>query len=244
MLGILGGMGPMATVDFMRKLVENTPADRDQDHLDVVARSAAAIPDRTDFILGGQLDPYPAMLSALRDLEAAGANVVAMPCNTAHRWHARLQASTELPILHIVDAVVAVLARQNVRQGRIGALATSGTVAARVYQDRLEGLGFQCAIPDQAGQGAVTAAIRLVKAGNAAVAALPLLDQAQALRDAGCTRVVMACTEIPVALAQLPGGMPEWLLDATDALARAAVWACQSRQSMPVLARTIPAEAT
>jgi len=94
MLGVLGGMGPMATVDFLKKLVEATPAARDQDHLGVMVAQAPGIPDRTGAILGEGPDPLPAMTIALRRLEAAGATRIAIPCNTAHHWHGALQALT------------------------------------------------------------------------------------------------------------------------------------------------------
>ena len=111
MLGVLGGMGPMATVDFLAKLVRATPAGRDQDHIPTLVCSAVDIPDRADAILGAGPDPLPAMRAALVRLEAGGATRIAIPCNTAHHWHAALQAGTSLPILHIVDAVAETLAR-------------------------------------------------------------------------------------------------------------------------------------
>ncbi|MGU3537109.1 aspartate/glutamate racemase family protein [Methylobacterium sp. A54F] len=228
MLGVLGGMGPMATVDFMGKLVRNTPAARDQDHLPVIVCSAANIPDRTAAILGEGADPLPAMREALRRLEAAGARCIAMPCNTAHHWHAALQAGTPLPILHIVDAVADELAGQG--PGPVGVLATSATVATRLYQDRLAVRGLACRIPDAAGQAAVMRAIRYVKGGAPAAAADILRREAEALVAAGCRRVVMACTEIPVALEAVEGPLRAALVDATDALARACAATCAARQ--------------
>ena len=135
MLGVLGGMGPMATIDFLGKVTEATPALRDQDHLDIITVSAASIPDRTAAILGRGPDPLPELLGALRRLERAGASVVAIPCNTAHRWHASLQAATALPILHIVDALAEALGNLHVGTGRIGLLATDGMIAAGLYQE-------------------------------------------------------------------------------------------------------------
>lgn len=132
MLGVLGGMGPMATVDFMAKVVRHTPATCDQEHVEMIVSSSVNIPDRTAAILGTGPDPFPDMLDALRRLERAGARVIAIPCNTAHHWHARLQDETEVPILHIVDAAVVMLERKDVTQGAIGLLATDG--AAGVYQ--------------------------------------------------------------------------------------------------------------
>lgn len=230
MLGVLGGMGPMATVDFLAKLVRATPAGRDQDHIPTLVCSAVDIPDRADAILGAGPDPLPAMRAALARLEAGGATRIAIPCNTAHHWHAALQAGTALPILHIVDAVAETLARTETgiaagTGGRIGLLATDGTLRAGLYRERLARRGLTCLGPDPEGQAAVAAAIRLVKAHRVAEAR-PLLEaQVRALAEAGCDRVVMACTEIPIALAGSdPSGR---LVDATEALARACVAACR-----------------
>ena len=110
--------------------------------------------------------------------------------------------------------------------GCIGVLATSGTVKADIYQKRLALRGFSCRMPDVAGQAEVMRAIRLVKAGQLAEATAILREQAEALVAAGCRQVVMACTEIPVALATVEGELRFALVDATEALARACVEAC------------------
>jgi aspartate racemase len=214
----------MATVDFLAKLVRATPAGRDQDHIPTLVCSAVDIPDRAAAILGAGPDPLPAMRAALARLEAGGATRIAIPCNTAHHWHAALQAGTGLPILHIVDAVAETLARIG-SGGRIGLLATDGTLRSGLYPERLARCGIACRAPGPEGQAAVAAAIRLVKAHRVAEAR-PLLEaQVRALAEAGCDRVVMACTEIPIALT---GSDPSGLLvDATEALARACVAACR-----------------
>lgn len=221
MLGVLGGMGPMATVDFMRKLVEATPASRDQDHPGALVLQASDIPDRTRAILAGGPDPLPAMVAGLRRLEAAGATRIAIPCNTAHHWHGALQARTALPILHIVDAVAEALFVRGYRSGSIGVLATGGTLKAGIYSGRLARHGFTCVAPID--QDAVMRAIRLVKAGRVAEAGAILRNQARGLIAAGCGRVILACTEIPLALSASDEGFGDGLLDATQALAQACV---------------------
>ncbi|WP_336489642.1 aspartate/glutamate racemase family protein [Methylobacterium nigriterrae] len=233
MLGVLGGMGPMATVDFMGKVVRNTPAACDQEHIPMVVCSAVNIPDRTAAILGEGADPFPAMRDTLRRLEAAGASCIAIPCNTAHYWHAALQAETSVRVLHIVDAVADTLAGQE--GGCIGVLATSGTIKAGIYQKRLALRGFACRTPDAAGQTDVMRAIRLVKAGQLAEATAILRAQAEVLVAAGCRQVVMACTEIPVALASVGGALRSTLVDATEALASACIEACAAGTNDPAM---------
>ena len=234
MLGVLGGMGPMATVDFVGKVVQNTPAACDQEHIETVVCSAAGIPDRAAAILGQGRDPLPAMLEALRRLERAGVTCIAMPCNTAHHWHGALQANTSVRILHIVDAVADTLSRKGIQGGPIGVLATDGTVQAGVYQKRLTLRGFTCMMPDAKGQAEVMWAIRLVKAGQLREATKILRREAETLVAKGCQQVAMACTEIPLALASGEGELRRWLLDPTDALAQASVKACTTAPEEPV----------
>lgn len=225
LLGVLGGMGPMATADFLRKLVEATPAARDQDHLETVTLCASAIPDRVAALEGRGPDPLPAMIAGVRRLEAAGATRLVIPCNTAHHWHRALQATTALPILHIVDAVMAALARRGVPQGAIGLLATTGTLRVGLYQARLAEHGYLCRHPEAMDE--VMRAIQLVKANHLRDAAAILRGEAEALLAGGCAQVVLACTEVPLALGSAGAPHPQ-LLDATQALAEACVAACQT----------------
>jgi aspartate racemase len=230
-------MGPLATADFLAKLVRATPARRDQDHIPTLVCSAVDIPDRASAILGRGPDPLPAMRAALARLETAGATRIAIPCNTAHHWHAALQAVTALPILHIVDAVADDLAGSGLAGGPIGLLASAGTLRVGLYPERLARHGFTGLSPDPDGQDAVVAAIDLVKAGRVAEAALILEAQARALVAAGCRRVVMACTEIPVALSDLDDELAGVMVDATESLARACVAACRAdAAALPLVA--------
>lgn len=228
MLGILGGMGPMATVDFMAKIAMITPARTDQEHMQIITASAANIPDRTAAILGHGEDPLPAMQTALARLERAGADRIAIPCNTAHYWHSSLQERTALPILHIVDAVLAQQHARNIAPQRLGLLATDGTIAANVYRSRLAPKGIECLLPDASAQAQVMQAIRLVKAGQAQAAADILRVEAKSLIANGASHVVMGCTEIPIALAHEAPELSERLLDPTMALAEACVAAERS----------------
>ena len=159
---------------------------------------------------------------------------IAIPCNTAHHWHAALQAKTSVRILHIVDAVADTLTRKGMQGGPIGVLATNGTVQAGVYQKRLTLRGFTCVMPDAEGQAEVMRAIRLVKAGQLSEATEILRREAETLVAKGCLQVAMACTEIPLALASVEGELRMWLLDPTDALAQVCVEACLAAPEEPV----------
>ena len=127
-LGVLGGMGPLATVDFLQKLIEETPATRDQDHIPVIAYSVPQVPDRPRAIAGTGESPLPHMLAGIRTLKSAGAQAVAIACNTAHYWYDDLVQQGGLPVLHIADAACAVFAGKKAQ--RVGLIATQGTAAA------------------------------------------------------------------------------------------------------------------
>jgi aspartate racemase len=168
----------------------------------------------------------PALLRGIRGLEAAGCGAIAIPCNTAHGWFAEMQATTRLPILHIVDAAAAELARLGLASGRIGVMGTAGTLAMRLYQERLEGRGYECLVPTEAEMARlVTPGIAEVKANRVPEAYAPLAEAARALVARGARAVVLGCTEIPLGIAAGPA-LPFPVCDTIDALARAAIgWA-------------------
>lgn len=226
MLGVLGGMGPLAGATFMQRLTLLTPGERDQDHIPTVLWSDPRVPDRTAARLSGGEDPLPALLRGIRGLEAAGCGAVAIPCNTAHGWFEGMQAATRLPILHIVEAAADELLRLGVASGTIGLLATKGTLAMRLYQERLEGRGYDVMIPSAEDMDSVVMpAIDQVKANRVAEAYAPLAEAAMALVARGAKAVVLGCTEIPLGISAGPP-LPFPVADTIDALARASIaWA-------------------
>jgi aspartate racemase len=227
-LGVLGGMGPLASAQFMLRLTLLTPAGRDQDHIPAVLWSDPRVPDRTAARLSGGEDPLPWLNRGIAGLRAAGAGAIAMPCNTAHGWYEEMRAATDLPILHIVDAAAEDLARQGIRSGRVGVMGTAGTLAMRLYQPRLEALGYEVIVPEPAEMEAlVSPGIALVKANKVTDAYPPLAEAAGKLRARGAAAVVLGCTEIPLGILAGPHaeiGVP--LVDTIDALALSAIrWA-------------------
>lgn len=220
-LGVLGGMGPLASAEFMRSLTLQTPALRDQDHVPAILVSDGRVPDRNAARLGQGESPLPALLRGIRTLEGAGCGAVAIPCNTAHGWFDAMAAATPLPILHIVDAAAADLRAQGVAQGRIGLMGTAATLAMRLYQDRLP--GYEVITPDAAEMAElVTPAIELVKANQVAAAYPPLAEMATRLHARGAQAVVLGCTEIPLGIAA-GAPLPFPVVDTVAALARAAL---------------------
>ena len=227
-LGVLGGMGPLASAQFMLRLTLLTPADRDQDHIPTVLWSDPRVPDRTRGRLSGGDDPLPWLLRGVAGLKQAGCGAIAIPCNTAHGWYAEMAAAAGLPIPHIVDAAAADLRRMGIKPGKIGLMGTAATLAMRLYQERLSGLGWECIVPDDAQMARlVTPAIALVKANRVTEAYAPLAEVANALAARGASSVVLGCTEIPLGIQAGPAeGLDVPVIDTIDALARASIaWA-------------------
>ncbi len=223
-LGVLGGMGPLASAHFMTRLTLLTPAQRDQDQIPAVLWSDPRVPPRLRG--AGAEDPWPWLRRGLRGLRAAGCGAVAVPCNTAHGWYEQM-AGEGLPILHIVEAAASEL-RRVLPSGTVGVMGTATTLAMRLYQNRLEALGWRCIEPSAEEMAArVTPAIALVKANRVAEAYAPLASAVRALAARGAGAVVLGCTEIPLGILAGPYrelGMP--LVDTIDALALAAIrWA-------------------
>lgn len=218
-VGVLGGMGPLATADFMAKVIALTPAERDQDHVPMIVYSVPQVPDRSASILEGAESPLPAMRQGLQTLLGTGAECIAITCNSAHYWFDDLAGESTVPILHIVDAVGAAMARRGINDGPVGLLATAGTVSAGIYQARLDAHGYECVVPgDRDQEDLVTRGIALVKAGHLEDARAPLETAAAGLRERGVRMLILGCTEIPLVLTD-----GDDYLDSTQALAEACV---------------------
>ncbi len=236
LLGVLGGMGPLAAADFLTKLVAETPATRDQDHIPYVAWGVPQIPERPAAILHGGASPLPQMLRGIAALKQAGATVVAIACNTAHYWHDDLVREGGLPILHIADAVCDLLAERGITAGRVGLLGTDGAVKAGFFQQRFAARGLDCVLSSRADQDQlVLPAIAAVKAHDLPRAHGLAVDAVARLLDSGAQAVVLACTETPVAIDYADSPVNARCIDATRALARACVrWHQGTKQAAPL----------
>ncbi|WP_011297883.1 aspartate/glutamate racemase family protein [Cupriavidus necator] len=219
MIGILGGMGPLATVDFMDRVVRLTDASCDQEHLPMVVAHLPHTPDRSRSILAGDELPLPHLLAGIDLLNRNQVGLVVIPCNSSHHWYRQLRERSSAPILHIASTCVAALPHGT---RRVAVLATRGALASRIYQDALAERDIQPVVPDEAEQVQVDTCIRSVKAGafEAAGEALQAVLASLAARNIGVA--IMGCTEIPVALRQLRSA-PLTMIDSTLELARATV---------------------
>lgn len=222
-LGVLGGLGPMATAYFLELTVEFTDAAKDQEHLQSIVMNAPSIPDRTAFILGkSRENPVEPMIRLGQQLKTLGATVIATPCITAHYFHRQLQEGIGLPMLHGIECVARQLKEAGIQ--RVGLMATDGTVQSGIFQRQVEELGMELVLPDEAGQAAVMSLIYdQVKAGKEPDLALFHRVKEQ-LRQAGAQVVVLGCTELSLLKKNAPLG--RGIVDALEVLAQQSVLAC------------------
>ncbi|NMF95889.1 amino acid racemase [Aromatoleum toluolicum] len=236
-VGVVGGVGPAATVDFVDKIVRNTAARRDQEHVKLVVEQNPQIPDRTEHLLGDGPDPTVALYSTCKKLEAADADIIAIPCNTAHAFVERIQPYLSIPVVNMLSETVAHIRKHFADRKVVGLLATSGTVRSGVYHDVVMRAGLQLLVPDDEHQDLVMGAIygpAGVKAGFTEGACVQdLLRALTSLARRGAEVIVLGCTELPLLLhedeAFAVAGKTVVVLDPTEILARKCV--SLSRQS-------------
>ena len=229
-LGVIGGMGPAATCDLMEKIISLTRAASDQEHIHMLADVNTAIPDRTAAILHGGPDPVPELQKSARRLVSAGADILLMPCNTAHYFYDDVARAVSVPVLHMPREAAGALKAAGVKKA--GVLATDGTVRAGVYEKALTGAGLEPVYPSPAMQAEVMRLIyEGVKGRRVPLESIPVRDILRDLRAQGAEKVVLACTELPIAFAAL--GLMDGCLDATRALAFAAVRAAGAETTAP-----------
>jgi aspartate racemase len=221
-IGILGGMGPEATLDLFGKIIAATPAARDQDHLRVVIDSNPKVPDRTAAIVAGGESPVPAMTAGLRALQAAGADFAVIPCVSAHAFIDELQAAG-LPILSMFAATVDYIREHHPAIRTVGLLATTGTLRAGRFAAELRRAGIQVLEPEAPDQERVMAAIYAIKGASRprAEIAADVRTVAERLAARGAAGVITGCTELPLVLR--PGELALPVFDTVSILARAAV---------------------
>ncbi|KHT62730.1 aspartate racemase [Photobacterium gaetbulicola] len=223
-LGILGGMGPLATVEFMQKIIAQTPACSDQQHIPMLVSNNPQIPDRTAFLISNGDDPYPVLKQGMEQLEQAGAECIVMPCNTAHYWYPRLSNTCRVHMISILDSVVDEAQQRGYR--KVGIMATTATMTTRMYQTKLAQKQIAAVAPTQDQQQAVMDGIYAVKAGNVEQGHRLMKPVFDTLLEHGAEAVILGCTEIPVALAETVFHQPQQCLDSLDILAKACIeWA-------------------
>ena len=199
-LGILGGMGPAASAEFITRLIKQTPATCDQEHIPFVLWNEPRIPDRSTSMRAGNDDPLPWLQDGIRGLKAAGCDCIVIPCNSAHFWYGEL-CKLDVPIIHIVDSIATELLSLHLDNQPIGVMGTQGTIEYGIYQYKLEQQGLKCLVPDRNEMDFfVQPAIDLIKRGQLEEAQLLLIQVIHSLIDRGAKAIVLGCTELPLAI--------------------------------------------
>ena len=223
-IGIMGGMGPAATVDLMDRIISMTDAASDQEHIPMIVDNDTRIPDRTGAILGLCESPVPEMLASAKRLEAAGADFIIIACNTAHYFVPEIKDKIGIPILEMPAETAKLLKQRGVKRAAV--LATDGTLKSGVYGRTLERLGIEAMYPDEEQQKLVMSLIYdFIKKGVTDAEQLPckeVKDLVEGLGRQGAEALLLACTELPIAFS-IMGLRSDAFVDPTAVLARSAV---------------------
>lgn len=229
MVGILGGMGPAATADFYGKLIEATPATRDQEHLRVAIWADPTVPDRSRALLGNGEDPTPWLERGVRHLVECGAEILVAPCNTIHAYLAAVIEGHDVEFISIIEAAIEATTETD-STGRVGLLATDGTLASGLYQSALTDAGLKPLFPSEADQKILMQTIYGVKAGEVGQKEREqILALVEGLHRRGVNTVIAGCTEISVLLSQLNANVH--VIDPSQALALKTVERARSTPS-------------
>ena len=222
-LGIIGGMGPMATVYFMELVVDMTEAHADGDHLEMIVYNCPSIPDRTKYIIGeSEESPLPKMMEIGQRLQEQAVDCVAIPCMTAHYFYDDLK-SLGIPVIHAIRETAQVLKEKGITRAAL--MATDGTISSGIFQRELERLGIEAVLPDSAYQKKIMDIIyEDIKAG-----VMPAPEKVSELKDyfineRGAQSVVLGCTEL--SLLKKPFALGEDFIDTLEVLAEKAILAC------------------
>lgn len=221
-IGILGGMGPAATVDLFNRIVNNTPASVDQDHVEVVIINDPHIPDRTKYVLGEGINPVPKMLENLNKLQLAGADVAIIPCMTAHSFLPELQKKSPIPIINALELVDMHLQKHYPEIKAVGLLATDGSVKSGVYEKYLS---QEVIIPEYSEQKRLMEVIygeQGIKSGNTGEQIVhELKDIVNNMKNKNIKGVIAGCTELSLVMNDENMDFP--VIDPVTLLAKEAV---------------------
>ncbi|MDM5250352.1 amino acid racemase [Lysinibacillus sp. G4S2] len=222
-LGIIGGVGPLATMFIGEMIVRRTKATKDQEHLHTIIDNDTNIPDRTAFILDNTKEnPVPVIVADAKKLASVGADVIAIPCNTAHTFYDDIVEGSPVPVLHMIRETAK--RAYDLGAERVGILATTGTLTSRMYQDALEEFGIKPVVPDDSMKEKVMSIIYdYVKAGKD-VSQEDWQPIEEAMLVLNCDRIVLGCTELSIVNRDLK--LSDKYIDSLIVLAERAILAC------------------
>jgi aspartate racemase len=221
-VGIIGGLGPEATLDFFRRVLEHTPAERDQDHLHLLIDNDPRVPDRNAAVAGTGPSPGPTLAEMARRLEAAGADFLVMPCNAAHAFADAITEAVSVPFLSIIEATADAVRARFPDARSVGVLASTGAIDAGLYQEALGARAVQVFVPEGDDRDAFMDVLYRVKTGDTSPAVRDAMREvARSLAKRGAEVLVAGCTEVPLVLDETDVDMP--LVNSTDELVAATI---------------------
>ena len=222
-LGVIGGLGPIATAHFMELIIRMTEAHTDQEHLDMIIYNRPSIPDRTGYILDPtKPNPLPEMIRVGNALARQGAKLIAIPCMTAHYFHRELTRYIEAPIVHAIHETAAHLKKHGI--SKVGIMATDGTIRSKLFQSELERHGIEALIPGPEGQKCVMSVIYDDIKANKPAGMDKFQLASRDLRAQGAQAIILGCTELSLVKRDYPIGAG--YLDAMEVLAQTCVLRC------------------
>lgn len=199
-VGILGGMGPEATVDFMTKIIRATPAKTDQEHIRLLVDNNPQVPSRIDAILEGGENPGPVLAEMAKGLENWGAEMLAIPCNTAHYYVQHVIDAVNIPVVNMIEETVQVILDSGIKN--IALLATSATLKTKLYEEKLAQAGINLILPAPEFQEEIMEAIYGVKAGDYPTAFAAIAKVLDHVQSRGAQGVIAGCTELPLIISK------------------------------------------
>jgi aspartate racemase len=222
-LGIIGGLGPMATAHFMTLVTQMSDAEKDQEHIEIILRSRPSIPDRTDYIIGkSELSPEADLIELSKELSDAGADILAIPCFTAYHFYESISKAADIPVIHPIFEAAAHLKALDIRS--VGVLATDGMLVSNLYQDVFTVAKIEVILPETEEQKQIMSLIYdEIKSGREGDIA-KLHSASQHLFKSGAEMVLLGCSEL--SLMKRDYLLAKGHLDVLEVLARSAVRKC------------------
>ena len=221
-VGVLGGMGPEATAHFFARVIDLTPAEKDQEHLRIIIDNNPKIPDRTEAILTRDRSLPITLIETAKNLERAGADFIAIPCNTAHYFYDDLARAVYIPILHMIREVVNAAITSLPECKKVGLIATTGTIISGLYQKEFQKTDIKIMTPDSQSQARVMDAILRIKAKRSKSRARKEITKAASqLIESGAQALIVGCTDVPLVIRTSDFSVP--VFDSTAILAEATV---------------------